>query len=183
MKEKDSFGNKEDDSAKNVPIKPENSDSNKKSNGKTILKPSRGHRSYIMSDKQKEDLSMTSNEKVNRMAYELSSMSMDKYIVSLPILLRSFLQYSFEWYMKNIMDKSSCSGGLSANIMAVANWMFEKNYITREEKATVKVIIQNTDVINLLNSATHDYNGAIISKTILTDLYDAIHPLIKIIYK
>ena len=84
--------------------------------------------------------------------------------------------------MKNIMEKSNCSGGLSANIMSVANWMFEKNYITREEKATVKVIIQNTDVINLLNSATHDYSGAIISKTILTDLYDAIHPLIKIIY-
>lgn len=181
-KEKDSIGNKNDDSAKNGPIKHENSDPNKKPNGKISLKPSSGYRSYIMSDKQKEDLSMTSNEKVNRMAYELSSMSMDKYIVSLPILLRSFLQYSFEWYMKNIMEKSNCSGGLSANIMSVANWMFEKNYITREEKATVKVIIQNTDVINLLNSATHDYSGAIISKTILSDLYDAIHPLIKIIY-
>ena len=98
-KERDSFGNK-DAAATNGPIKTENSDLNKKSNERTKLKHSRGHRSYIMSDKQKEDLSMTSNEKINRMAYELSSMSMDKYIVSLPILLRSFLQYSFEWYMK-----------------------------------------------------------------------------------
>lgn len=179
------FGNKSDNAAKNndAPIGHETTDPNKKINEKNKLKPNISCRNYIMSDQQKIDLSMTSNQKVNQIAYELSTMSMNKYFVSLPILLRSFLQYSFEWYMKSIMEMNNCSNGLATNIMSVANWMFQKQYITREEKATVKIIIQNTDVINLLNSATHDYSGATISKTILIDIYDAVHPLIKVIYK
>ena len=66
--------------------------------------------------------------------------------------------------------------------MNVVNKTCEEHLIDRGEKGKIKTMINVNDVTNLLNESTHDYRKSPIPKTILIDLYDTMHPIIKIIY-
>ena len=125
---------------------------------------------------------MTINSQVNQIAHELSILNLNTFTISRPIILRSFLQYSFEWYASK--EKISFNhNNLLGTINSVMNKMFEMKLISREEKGTLKALLANAEIINLLNEVTHNFQTNSLPKTVLIDFYNSIHPLIKNIYK
>lgn len=172
--------NKDDDSTDSKDGEKEDSD--KKTDSHTPLGRDVEKRNTVISQEQKNELSMTLNRQVNQIAHELSILNLNVYIISAPIILRSFLQYSFEWYASNEKIKFN-HNNLLGLITAVMNKMFENNLISREEKGALKVLLEKAEIINLLNEATHNFKTAVVSKTILIDFYDSIHPVVKHIYK
>lgn len=138
-------------------------------------------RDTIISEEQKKELSEINNSIVNKIACELFSLKLSVYPISSPIILRSFLQYSFEWYADN-NNINIVKSSLPSTIMNVVNKTCEEHLIDRGEKGKIKTMINVNDVTNLLNESTHDYRKSPIPKTILIDLYDTMHPIIKIIY-
>lgn len=172
--------NKDDGSIDSKDNEKKNSD--KKTNSHTPLGRDVEKRITIISPKQKNELSMTSNKQVNQIAHELSILNLNTFMISGPIILRSFLQYSFEWYAssKNIPYKHT---NLISTITTVMNKMFENNLISREEKGALKALLNNAEIVNLLNEATHNFQAPVVPKTILIDFYNSIHPIIKHIYK
>lgn len=151
------------------------------SNPITPIKKMNNNRKTTISEEQFKELSKTNNMMVNQIAYELKSLPLKEFPISSAIILRSFLQYSFEWYA----EKNGISIGknnLSSNIMTVVNTSAVKNLINREEKNRIKVMINSNDVINLLNDATHNYRMPPLQSTIISDLYDALHPMIRLIF-
>ncbi len=166
-----------------IPFGVDKSDVNQKKSNVLSLGRDVERRKTVISDKQKKELSKTGNSQVNEIAYELSKLNIECYVICAPILLRSFLQYAFEWYISNNDINSGANSGLQSEIDAVVNDMFLKKEITKEEKGRVKALIKNVNVINLLNDVTHNFESKPFPKSILIDLYDAVHPLIKVIYK
>lgn len=160
----------------------ENEDLDKKTDNRSPLKRDVEKRNTVISQEQKNELSMTLNRQVNQIAHELSILNLNVYIISVPIILRSFLQYSFEWYAssKNISYNHT---NLIATITSVMNKMFENNLISHEEKGALKALLKNAEIINLLNEATHNFQAPVVPKTILIDFYNSIHPVVKHIYK
>ena len=139
-------------------------------------------RNTIISLEQKQELSMTINSQVNQIAHELSILNLNTFTISGPIILRSFLQYSFVWYASK--EKISFNhNNLLGTINSVMNKMFEMKLISREEKGTLKALLANAEIINLLNEVTHNFQTNSLPKTVLIDFYNSIHPLIKNIYK
>lgn len=138
-------------------------------------------RNTIISSIQKSELSMTTNRQVNQIAHELSMLNLNTFVISGSIILRSFLQYSFEWYATNNSIPFNHKN-LPATIETVMNKMFENQKISREEKSRLKILISKAEILCLLNDVTHNFNSSNISKTIIIDFYDAVHPLIKNIY-
>lgn len=139
-------------------------------------------RSSIISNEQKKELSTTSSSQVNQIAHELSMLNLNTFIISGPIILRSFLQYSVEWYAEKEKIQFN-HNNLLGTITSVINKMFELGIIKREEKGTLNGMLRNSDVINLLNEVTHNFQASAIPKTILIDFYNSLHPLMKNIYK
>lgn len=139
-------------------------------------------RNTTISLEQKQELSMTINSQVNQIAHELSILNLNTFTISGPIILRSFLQYSFEWYASK--EKISFNhNNLLGTINSVMNKMFEMNLISREEKGTLKALLANAEIINLLNEVTHNFQTNALPKTVLIDFYNSVHPLVKNIYK
>lgn len=139
-------------------------------------------RKNIISYEQRAELNIPSNMNVNQIANELFSLNISAYPISSAIVLRSFLQYSFVWYV-NYNNIQINHNNLAGIINKINNDFFVEKKITKEEKIKLKMMLENNNIIILLNDVTHNYQSSLIPQTLLIDLYDSIHPLIKIIYK
>lgn len=145
-------------------------------------------RTTIISSEQKNELSSTGNPTIDRVALELSLLKIsnihvneiDGFLISGTLLLRTFLQYSFEWYCNQ--NSIPLSAGLEDTIKKASDYMFNQKKITKEQKNIVKNLVKKENIINILNDTVHNYNSSI-NRTLLCDFYDSIHPLIKNIYK
>jgi len=138
-------------------------------------------RDMMISYEQRAELYSSGNDIVDQLKYEVLLLSLNKMVISAPIILRSFLQYSFVWYAE-ANGISYTSNSLPNQIMEVVNNLFNKGVIDRETKSRVKTMINNNDIINLLNDVTHSYKNGPIPRIILLDFYDSIHPIMKIIF-
>lgn len=145
-------------------------------------------RTTIISPDQKKELSSTGNPSIDRVALELSLLKVsnayvkeiDGFLISGTLLLRTFLQYCFEWYCDQ--NNISYSSGLEDTIKRVSEYMFNQKSISKEQKDIIKTLVKKENIINILNDTVHNYDSSI-TRTLLCDFYDSIHPLIKNIYK
>ncbi|OUC52500.1 hypothetical protein B7939_00835 [Eggerthia catenaformis] len=139
-------------------------------------------RKTLISEEQRIELSSTRHKQVDQIACELSRMRLEYFPISIAVVLRSFLQYSFEWYADS-KGIGHSHENLTGTINSVNNRLYSDNIITKEEKARIKFFTKNNDIMSLLNETTHNYNPDPISPYILMDFYDAIHPIIKVIFQ
>lgn len=137
-------------------------------------------RDTIISEKQKEELYMIDHPSVNQIAQELFSLKLSVFPLTSSIILRSFLQYSFEWYLDKKEQRKT--EALHSTVMRGVNLMFNEGLIDKNTKSKIKIMIESDNLINLLNETTHDYTKDPTPKTVLIDFYDVIHPVIKLIY-
>lgn len=136
----------------------------------------------IIAKEQFLELEALQNDNINLIVIELSELDFRRHTLAGTALLRMFLDYISKWYIREIMKEIPNEKNIAGNIMKVANNMYVSKLITEREKDKIKFIVNEVSTINILSDSIHDYLPEI-NLMIIKSTYDAMHPLVKKIYK
>ena len=174
--------NSESEKVKSIGNEPQNKDEEIIS-GREINPPKRSkERMSIISKEQFLELESLQDDKINLIVIELSELDFRRYTLAGTALLRMFLDYISKWYIREKMGEIPHEKNIAGNVMKVVNNMYLSKLISDKEKDKIKFIVNEVSTVNILSESIHDYLPEI-NLIILKSTYDAIHPIVKKIYK